>query len=197
MATDAPVFTQQTKHDRSGGTNGLERLDPARQIVAAGSDILLEPVMIGGQIEFADATGDRRALLDRHQPFVFAQVRARLARLREQMSARCIDFVEQNAQRFVIDLRIAPKRSEQLFLALELLQNVVLHIGACRHVRNIEERQQRRMMIGRRILRGEEARARKQGLEPYQRADTLVQWMFVADHGIELSSDSAAEASWR
>ena len=72
---------------------------------------------------------------------------------------------------------------EQLLLPLELLQDVGLEVGARRDVGDLEQREQRRVMVGRAALRGEVLRAREQILEPHQRADALVQRMLVADHG--------------
>ena len=64
----------------------LERLDPAGEVALPRRRLLVQPVVVGGQVELAHAAGNRRALLDRHQPFVFAQVRADLAGLREQVA---------------------------------------------------------------------------------------------------------------
>ena len=82
----------------------------------------------------------------------------------------------------LLDLRILPQRPQHLLLPLELLQEIGLEIGARGDVGDLEQREQRRMMILRGILRGEVAGAREQVLEPHQRAHSLVQRMFVADH---------------
>ena len=63
------------------GSNGA--IQPL-QVVLPRAGIRVEPVVIRRQVELAHAAGNRRALLDRHQPLVVAQVRADLARLREQ-----------------------------------------------------------------------------------------------------------------
>ena len=84
----------------------------------------------------------------------------------------------------LLDLRDCVRSgAEHLLLPLELLQEVGLEIGARRDVGDLEQREQRRVMIGRRVLRGEVADAREQILEAHQRADALVQRMLVADHG--------------
>ena len=107
MATDAAVFTQQPQDDRHRRVNRLEGFDPIGKVIAARRWILLQPVVIGRKVEFADAAGNRGALLDRHQPFVLTQMGARLAGLREKLSARRIDLGQEPAQRILIDLRIA------------------------------------------------------------------------------------------
>jgi hypothetical protein len=56
-------------------------------------------------------------------------------------------------------------------LPLEFLQQVGLQIGAARDIGDLEEREERRVMIGRAGLRGEIADALEQVLEPHQRAD--------------------------
>ena len=76
MAADAAVFTQQPQDDRRRRVNRLEGLDPIGKVIAARRRILLQPVVIGGEVELADAAGNRGALLDRHQPFVLTQMRA-------------------------------------------------------------------------------------------------------------------------
>ena len=63
------------------------------QIVPALLGAAVQPVVVGGQIELAHATGNRGAALDAHQPFVFAQVLADLAGHREQRAGGLFDLV--------------------------------------------------------------------------------------------------------
>ena len=60
-----------------------------------------------------------------------------------------LDFVEQRRQRLLVDLGIAAQRRQHLLLPLELLQEVGLEVGARRDVGDLEQRQQRGVMLGR------------------------------------------------
>jgi hypothetical protein len=54
--------------------------------------------VIARQIELANAARDCRAVLDRHQPFVLAQVLADLAMHRQKRCRRLFNFVERAGQ---------------------------------------------------------------------------------------------------
>ena len=125
----------------------------------------------------------RGALLDRGQPLVVAQVRAHLALLREQLRGDLVGLLEQRRERGLVDGGIGAQRREHGLLPLELLHEVGLQVGARRDVGDLEQRQERGVMIGRGFLRGEEARAREEILEAHQRADALVQRVLVPYHG--------------
>ena len=141
------------------GSNGSIH---AAQIVAARAGVLVQPVVIGGQVEFADAAGNRGALLDRHQPLVVAQVLADLAGLREQLARRRRRFrASRSSSARVVDLRVAAQRPQHLLLPLEFLQEVGLEIGARGDVGDLEQRKQRGVMVGAaRPARRRNARAR-------------------------------------
>ena len=81
-----------------------------------------------------------------------------------------------------LDRRIVAQRREQLPLALEFLQDVGLEVRARGDVGDLEQREQRGVMVGGRLCGREEQRARVQILQAHQRADALVQRMFVTDH---------------
>ena len=122
------------------------------------------------------------ALLDHHQPLVVAQVLADLAGLRQQLGGGAIDLGEQRIEHARLDCGVVAQRSEDLLLPLELLQDVGLEIGARGDVGDLEQRQQRRVVVllaaaGREILDPS-----IDVLEPHHRAYALVQRMFVADH---------------
>ena len=160
-----------------------ERSEPALKVVLPRRRVEVEPVVIRGQIELAHAAGDAGALLDGHQPLVFSQVCSDLPRLREQASRDGVDFGKHRVERLGLDRGVMPERCQQLTLPLELLQDVGLEIGARGDVDDLEQREQRRVMIRGRALAGEEKRAAIQILEPHQRSDALIQRVLVADHG--------------
>ena len=114
--------------------------------------------MVGRQVELADAAGDRRALLDRHQPLVVAQVRAGATLLRVNLRGDGIDLGEQRLERRAIDSRTRAERRQHLLLALELLQQVGLEVGARGDVGDLEQRHQRGVMVDGRLVRCEVAR---------------------------------------
>ena len=105
--------------------------------------------MVRGQVELADAAGNRGALLDRHQPLVVAQMRADLSRLRQHFAGHAVDVRQKRVENVGVDRGIAAQASEQLLLPLELLQDVGLEIGARGDVGDLEERRERRVMLGR------------------------------------------------
>ena len=85
-------------------------------------------------------------------------------------------------ERALVDLRVLAQRPQHLLLPLELLQQVGLQVRARGDVGDLEQREQRGVVILRRVLRREVAGAREQVLEPHQRAYPFVERMFVADH---------------
>ena len=184
LAARAAVVAQQAQDDREPVVDRQERRDPAAQVVLPRGGVAVQPVVVAGQIELADAAGNRGALLDRHQPFVVAQMHAGLAGLREQRRARAVDVGEQRLEHARLDRGIGAQRREQLLLPLELLQEVGLEIGARGDVGDFEQHRERGVMIGSIGLRGEKLRAMIEILEPHQRADALVQRVLVADHGV-------------
>ena len=142
----------------------------------------VQPVVVGGQVELARAAGDPGALLDRHQPFVLAQVLADLAGHREQRRRGLLDVAQHAGERFLGDVGIVAERQQHLLLALELLQQVRLEVGAARDLEDLEQREQRHVVVVRIGARDEMARALEQVLQPQQRADALVQRILVGDH---------------
>ncbi len=159
LSCPATVVAQKAQDDRKGIVDRQERVDPALKVAAARGRVAVQPVVVRGQIEFADPARDRRALLDRHQPFVVAQMHAGLARLCQQCGARPVDVGEQRFEHADFDRRVGAQRREQLLLSLEFLQQFGLEIRARRDVRDLEERGERGMMVRRLALRRKELRA--------------------------------------
>ena len=82
----------------------------------------------------------------------------------------------------MLDRGIVPERGKQLALSFELLQDVGLEIRPSRDVGDLEQREQRGVVIGRRRRRIKEQSAAIKILEPHHGSYTLVQRVFVADH---------------
>ena len=161
------------------GYSGL--IQPCRSKARA-AGIAMQPVVIRGQIEFAHAAGNAGALLDRHQPFVLAQILTDLAGHVEQRRTRLLDFGNDLIQHVLGDFRIVAERQQHLFLPLQFLQQVRFQVGAARDLEDFEQREQRGVVIDR-ILAGEkEARAIEQVLQAQQRADAFVEGILVSDH---------------
>jgi hypothetical protein len=138
--------------------------------------------VVGRQIEFAGPARDAGALLDGHQPVVLAQILADLAGHGEQRPRGLLDIAQHAVQRFFGDLGIVPERDQHLLLTLQLLQQVGFQIGAARHLEDLEQREQRHMVVMLVGARDEMARALEQVFEAQQRADALVERIFVGDH---------------
>src|SRR6185436_15342219 len=73
---------------------------------------------------------------------------------------------------------------QHLLLALELLQQIGLEIGAARDLEDLEQREQRHVMVVRILASDEMPRALEQILQPQQRPDALTQRVFVGDHAL-------------
>ena len=142
----------------------------------------VQPVMVGGQIKLAGATGDSGALLDRHQPIVVAKMLADFPRLREQAPACDVDLGEHRIERPRLDRGVMLEWRKQLALPFQLLQDVGLEVGARGDVHDLEQREKSRMVIGGRSLAGEEQGAAVQILQPHQRADALIERVLIPDH---------------
>jgi hypothetical protein len=80
--------------------------------------------MIGRHVELANAAGNVRALLDAHQPFVFAQLLADFAGHLKETRRRAVYFPQNIVERFLRYIRIVAQRLERLLLPLELLEKV-------------------------------------------------------------------------
>ena len=79
----------------------------------------------------------------------------------------------------MLDRRVATQRRQCVPLALELLQQVGLEIGASCDVEDLEHGHQRHVMRRGVRLRQEDLEAVEEILEPQQRPDALVEWVLV------------------
>ena len=138
--------------------------------------------MVGGQVEFADAAGDRGATLDAHQPVVLAQVVANLALHVEQRRRGLLDLVERAGEGRLGDVGVVAEGQQDLALPLEFLHEVELQVGAAGDIEYLEQRHQRDMMLQRAIGADEVPRLVEQVLQAQQCANALVQRIFVGDH---------------
>src|SRR5207245_6916082 len=64
LSTRAAVVTQQAENDREAVVDRLEGFEPCPKIVLPRRWFGVEPIVIRGKVELADAAGDRRALLE-------------------------------------------------------------------------------------------------------------------------------------
>ncbi len=140
------------------GANGS--IQPRRSLRRAPGS-LVQPPVVGGQVELADAarrSAVRCLIAISHS---LSQVRADLARLREQLRVDGVDLPEQVVERVLVDLRVLAQRRQHLLLPLELLQEVGLQVRARGDVRDLEQREQRAVVVLRRVLRREVAGPRE------------------------------------
>src|ERR1700737_5039626 len=176
------VFAQDAQDDRQAFMDRKQRRKPGFQVVLPRYRIQMQPVVKRRKIEFRHASRQGGALLDRHEPLVVAKVHADFAALRQQPRTYLVDVIEQRVERFVLDGGVILERREQLALTLELLQDVGLEIGSRRHVGDLEQREQRGVVIRGCRRRVEEQSVTIQILEPHHGSYALVQRVFVADH---------------
>ncbi len=156
--------------------------DPAADVLLTQGRLAMPPVVVGRQVELADATGNRDAVLDRHQPFAFAQIVADLAMHGEQQRAGLFDFVERAGEGILGNFGIVAEGQQYLALALEFLHQVEFQVGAAGDLENLEHRDKRHMVLHG-TFRGSEMRDLvKQIFEPQQRANALAERVFVCDH---------------
>ncbi len=175
-------FAQQPQHDGRGVAQRIERGEPAMQVGQAPGRLAVQPVVVGGQVELARAARDAGALLDAHQPLVLAQVLADAAAHAEQTVGGFLDGTGHLREDVLVDVGIAAECVHDLLLALELLEQVRLEVGAAGDFHDLEEREERRVMLGRLRPIEEETRALEQVLEPEHRADALDERVLVSDH---------------
>ena len=175
-------FAQDAQDDRRAVAQREQRAGPGRELADALFRGAVQPVVVGGQVELAGAARDPGALLDRHQPVVLAQVLADLAGHREQRRGGLLDVAQHAVERVLGDLRVVAEGQQHLLLPLEFLQQVRLQVRAARHLQDLEQREQRDVVVERIGARDEVARALEQVLQAQQRADALVERVFVGDH---------------
>ena len=119
---------------------------------------------------------------DAHQPFVLAQLLPDLAGRLEQPRRGLVDLPQHVVERFLGHLGVVAQGLQRLLLALELLQEVRFQVGAARDLEDLEDREQRDVVLLRFVLVQKIIDALEEILEPQQRAHALAQWIFVADH---------------
>ena len=118
----------------------------------------VQPPVVGRQIEFADAAGNRRAALDAHQPVVLAQVLADLAGHAEQRGRRGLDLVQRAGQGFFGNFGIVAVGQQGLALTLQFLDEVHLEVGATHGFEDLEQGDERRVMFLRSVAFAEVSR---------------------------------------
>jgi hypothetical protein len=100
----------------------------------------------------------------------------------EQRRGGLLDVAQHVRERIRGDVGVVAKRQQHLLLALELLQQVGLQVGAPRHFEDLEDGQQRDVVIERVGAGNEMARALEQVLQAQQRPDAFIERILVADH---------------
>ena len=146
--------------------------------------IAVEPEMIGRQVEFACATWNRGTALDCHQPFVFPEVLADLSRHGKARLEDCsISYkAPESASSEISGLfrkvsRICRCRSSSL-------NQIDLQIRPARHFQHLEGRQKRAMMGMAVVAAAEVGDPTEQILQTEQRANALIQRIFVGNHRV-------------
>ncbi len=144
--------------------------------------VAIQPVVIGRHVELADAAGNAARLLMLISHSFSRRYWPILPAIAEQRGTGLLDLVERAGQRFFGNLGIVAKRQQHLALALQFLHQVDLEIGAAGDVEDLEQGDQRDVMFLRTLAAQEMTGLVEQILETQQRADALVERIFVGDH---------------
>ena len=105
-----------------------------------------------------------------------------LARQLMDAQMRRLDTGNHRFQRAPLDVRVAAQCSEHGLLTVEFLQQIGLEVGACRHLGQLEQRQERGMMGVPQRRRRIDVETLEQVFQPQQGADALGERVFVIDH---------------
>jgi len=124
-----------------------------------------------------------------HQTFVFAQIVIHAPDHAEEGGAGPFDMLHQRCDALRIDL-LDGQREQGRTLAVELLHQVELEVGAPGDVGELEERDERGVVIVAVLALEEMGPAPPDVFEPQQGADALGEGKFEEDHGGVLRASS-------
>ncbi|MBV6406456.1 MAG: hypothetical protein EFKGCFLK_00001 [Rhodocyclaceae bacterium] len=183
---------QQSQHDGQTVADRQHRVEPAGKVALARRRLAMQPVVIGRQVEFADAAGYRGTALDAHQPVVLPQVMADLALHVEQRGGGLLDFIERAGKRRLGNVGVVAEGKQDLPLALEFLHEVELEVGAAGDIEDLEQRDQGDVVFLRPLRSDEVPGFVEQVLQAQQSANALVKRIFVGDHAVPCRRVNAA-----
>jgi hypothetical protein len=103
-----------------------------------------------------------------------------------------VEFGQHGVQHLGGDVGIAAVAQQALLLAFELLQQVGLEVGAAGHFQHVEDRREGDVVLQRMFLMHKELEFLVQVLQPQQRANPLVERVFVDDQ-----NDIPLGVGWR
>jgi hypothetical protein len=92
-----------------------------------------------------------------------------------------LDVAQHAGERLLGNVRVVAERQQHLLLPLQFLQQVGLEVGAPGYLEDLEEREQRDMVVERVGAGDEVARALEQILQAQQGPDALVERILVRD----------------
>ncbi|MDT4889215.1 hypothetical protein FQZ97_1258890 [compost metagenome] len=87
------------------------------------------PVKIRWQVEFAGAPRDTDATADAHEPIVLGQRLARFAHKLVELGEAIVQLGNHAIQHLLGNRRVAPVAVELLFLPVDILEHIGLHVG--------------------------------------------------------------------
>jgi hypothetical protein len=150
---------------------------------------LFQPEVIGGGVERAQTSRNVGARAQSHQPFVFAQIVIHAPDHAEEGGAGPFDTLHQRCDALRIDL-LDGQREQGRTLAIELLHQVEFEIGAPGDVGELEEGDERGVMIVAVCAPQEVGPALPGVFEAQQGADALGEGEFEENHGGALRASS-------
>mmetsp|Transcript_20611 Transcript_20611/g.38475 ORF Transcript_20611/g.38475 Transcript_20611/m.38475 type:complete len:235 (-) Transcript_20611:219-923(-) len=178
---------QQAQQYLQGFGHGHQGLGPAHQVLAPAHGQQLLPVVVGRQVELAGAARDADTAADAHQPFIARQRSTGLAVQGVEALERTVDAADGLVQSGLVDAWAAAVGNELGLVLLELFQQIALQVGARSDVQDLEEGDQREMVIQRGVALQQRTESVEQVFEAKHRADALVERVLVQDHSGDFS----------
>jgi len=173
---------QQLEQQVQGLGQRPQRGGPARQIgLSAGRAVVL-PGVVGWQVKFARASGNPGAAANAHEPVVLGEGLSGLARQPVQGHKTVVELLNDLLQCRLRDGRIAPVAGEQLFLLVQIFQDIGFQIGPHGHVHDFEQRGQREVMVQWVVARHQFAQPAEQVFQPQVGPDAFIEWVLVQNH---------------
>jgi hypothetical protein len=160
-----------------------QRGEPVGDVLEAALVGMLLPGVIGRQVEFAGAARDDGAAADAHEPFIVADV---LAGLALGGRGRCwpVDFGQDGVEHLGLDIGIGLVGQQDLLLPFQLLQQVGLEVRASGDLQHFKNGGKGDVMLMRAFLVQEEDEFLVEVFQSQQRANTLIERVFVDDQSM-------------
>ena len=173
---------QDMQNNAQAVVQGHQRRQPAFEILLTLGGCQGQPVVVGRNVELAHAPRDAGTLLDAHQPFIVAQRLADLAGVLAQQARGLFDFLNDFVEDVFSNRGVAAQAFHDDLLAIEFLQQVGLQLGAVDDVEDLENTDQRRVVVELVVATQVMLRFDEQVFQTQQCAYAFVEWIVVTGH---------------